>query len=69
MRAAAKITHTEEENDDGRLQACVYATCCESDDDAGPIWGDSEASVKRALATLTENCGCGADFHYDEDQE
>lgn len=59
----ASITVSEEENDEGFMQTCVYATCLETDEQVGPIWGDSHASVKRALATLTEESGCGADFH------
>lgn len=67
MRAIADIEHGEEENDDGRLQVCVYAVCTVSDDKVGPIWGDSDASIKRALATLSEECSCGAGFHAQED--
>jgi hypothetical protein len=63
MTEFAEIEHTVEEDDEGRERACVYATCDASGDEVGPIWGDSEASVKRALATLTEECSCGADYH------
>lgn len=61
--ATAEIDITEEENDSGVVIPCVYATCNDSGDSIGPIWGDGEASVKRALATLTEECSCGATFH------
>ena len=57
------IEHGEEETDDGIPVACTYATCSISGDEVGPIRGTSEASVKRALATLTEECSCGARFH------
>lgn len=67
MRAIADIEHSEEENDNGFLTPCVYAICTVSDDKVGPIWGDSEASVKRALATLSEECSCGAGFHAQEE--
>ena len=50
-------------NDRGREQECVFATCLASGAEVGPIWGTGEDSVLRALATLTEECGCGAQFH------
>ena len=62
-RALAEIEESEEENDEGRMQPCIYATCEESGDTVGPIWGTAENSVLRALATLTEECSCGASFH------
>lgn len=68
-------THTAEgaiermqEKHDGILRNCVYAECLESGIRVGPIWGRGEASVKRALATLTEQCTCGARFHYEGDE-
>lgn len=66
MRHGAEINYTSEENEYGREQDCVYATCCQSDVTAGPIWGHSEASVKRALATLSEECQA---FHVAEGEE
>ncbi len=63
----AEIDYTEEENDNGFEQPCVYAICNESGDSAGPIWGQGAESVKRALATLTEECTCGASFHKEEE--
>ena len=62
-KSLATVDYTEEENDDGRDQECVFVTCNETDQTVGPIWGQSEASVKRALATLTEECDCEAGFH------
>lgn len=64
MKHDAEINYTSEENEDGREQECVYATCCKSDITIGPIWGQSDASVKRALATLSEEC---EGFHVAED--
>lgn len=66
-RAAARIIEEIENNEQGVKQPCVYATCVESEDAVGPVWGSSEASKKRALALLTELCGCGASYHYDEE--
>ena len=67
MISQADIDFMEEENENGYCQICVYATCNRSGDSVGPIWGDSEASVLRALATLTEECSCGAGFHETEE--
>ena len=55
-RHTVEITYRQEENEDGREQDCVYATCEDSGATCGPIWGHSDASVKRALATLSEEC-------------
>ena len=62
MKHDAEINYTSEENEDGREQDCVYATCCDTGAKTGPIWGHGDASVKRALAQLSEECGTGA-FH------
>lgn len=59
----ASVKYTSEENDAGYEQDCVYATCGQSGLVVGPIWGHSERSVARALATLTEKCSCNARFH------
>ena len=67
MRSGAEITYETKTNDYGNPQTCVYAECCTSGDSVGPIWGDGEASVKRALAELTAECSCGAGYHFDED--
>lgn len=66
-KAKAEIEYTSEENDSGFDQECVYANCCESGESVGPVWGQGDASVKRALAQLTEECGCGAKFHTTEE--
>ena len=66
-RQAAKIVFTTELTDEGYPRHCVYAVCCNSDDEAGPIWGDGPASILRALATLTQICACGASFHYHDE--
>lgn len=62
-KVLAEIEYTTEENDEGFECDCVYASCYVSGERAGPIWGHGEASVKRALATLTEECSCSAKFH------
>ena len=60
----AVIDYSSVENDYGREQDCVFAECLDPrGGQAGPIWGHHEASVLRALATLTEECLCGASFH------
>lgn len=62
MSHESEIDYTEEENEDGRMQDCVYATCRETDARVGPVWGHGDNSVKCALAQLSEECGTGA-FH------
>lgn len=61
--SGATISFDLQENDNGIELDCVFATCNTSERVVGPIWGDGQASVKRALATLTDECNCGADFH------
>lgn len=68
VRRAAEVEHTSEENEDGREQECIIVTCTKSGDEA-QAWGHSEASLKRALSELTEECSCGATWHYDESEE
>lgn len=46
----------------------MFAECSEGIAIAGPIWGTNDASRKRALAQLTDECDCGATHHYDEDE-
>jgi hypothetical protein len=65
----ATVRVTEEENAQGRMQGCVFAECSESGDESGPVWGTGEGSVRKALAELTEVCGCGASFHMEEERE
>jgi hypothetical protein len=69
VKAAAVVDFTSEANDRGFDQDCVYATCSESGVMVGPIWGHSDASVKRALAELTETCTCGAGFHSESGED
>jgi len=64
-RSPATVEYTEEDNDRGFPQDCVYVECSNSGYRVGPIWGHGEASVRRALAQLTEECSCGAAFHSD----
>jgi hypothetical protein len=71
-RSPALVDYTEEENDYGVVIPCVYAACLAGDgpgDSVGPIWGDGEDSIKRALATLTAECSCGARWHYEKGGE
>jgi hypothetical protein len=52
------IEEAEEEGDSGREQPCIYATCNTTDHRVGPIWGQHEGSIRRALATLSKECSC-----------
>jgi len=60
-----EIVHGTDENDDGVEVDCVMAVCprCGCEETA---WGDSEASILRALVTLKENCDCESDDFYKE---
>ena len=61
--STAIIDYATVENDDGIEVDCVIATCNESGVGTEPVWGQHDASIKRALATLTSQCSCGAQFH------
>jgi hypothetical protein len=52
------IEETEEEGDSGREQPCIYATCNTTDCRVGPVWGQHERSIRRALAMLSQECSC-----------
>jgi hypothetical protein len=59
----AEVNIGSEYTEKGRLRPCVYVQCVQSRDWVGPIWGDEERSVKRALATLGEQRSCGGGWH------
>ena len=69
MAATAEITFTQAENERGFLVDCVIARCTDGDYETEPIWGQGQASVRRALATLSEDCPCGQRFHKASDGE
>jgi hypothetical protein len=69
QKAPATVLFTSEKNDEGKRQTCVFAQCHFSGNGVGPIWGHSDASVKRALATLTEECDCPAQYHQNKEQQ
>lgn len=62
----ASILEDTEESDRGQERRCVYAVCSVTGDQAGPVWGTGEASRRRVLVMLTEECGCGAQWHEEE---
>lgn len=62
-RAPSVVEYTSSANDDGNDQLCIYAECTWSGERVGPIWGHTEKSMRRALATLTTQCDCPARFH------
>jgi uncharacterized protein (DUF2461 family) len=68
-KAPSNVLYTSEDNEKGVNQPCVYVQCQLSEHSVGPIWGHSDASVKRALATLTTECECPARFHVVRDSE
>lgn len=62
-KAPAMVQFTQAENDRGRAQACIFVQCVFSERRVGPIWGHSDASLRRALAMLTRSCDCPARYH------
>lgn len=55
MRVECEVRYDEEENDDGVLIECTYVTCSRCGHET-MSFGTSEASVKRCLALLREEC-------------
>jgi len=52
-----------------KKQACVVVECRASGKRIGPVWGHSQASVRAALALLTEACDCPANYHRGDQYE
>jgi hypothetical protein len=64
----ADIIHERKRNGmTGLIQDCVRAVCQESGHKTDPVWGSNTSSIRRALATLTEECSCGATWHMEEE--
>jgi hypothetical protein len=61
--ARAAIEYGEAENENGYPVETVTARCLESGREGEETFGDSPASIRRALLTLTRVCSCGASFH------
>jgi hypothetical protein len=61
--APAMIYFGSAKNEKGTRQLCTWAECVYSGTIAGPIWSHVDASVRRALATLTGKCDCGRPYH------
>lgn len=66
-RVSATIHFRHAKNENGHRQICVYAECDLAGAVVGPIWGHSEQTVKKAVATLTRECDCPAKFHRAQD--
>ncbi|HEX5135865.1 MAG TPA: hypothetical protein VFY93_02755 [Planctomycetota bacterium] len=66
MRVRCAISTGTEENDNGIDVECTYAECGECGHTT-MSFGTSEASVKRCLVLLREECPEGADNFYVED--
>jgi len=59
----AAIHFAKAKNEKNHQQTCVYAECTLSGIIVGPIWGHTEQSIRKAVATLTQECDCPARFH------
>ena len=57
-----EVRYEEAENDEGISVPCVYVRCPTTGTEVGPVWGQHERSIKRALAMLAGECTCGC-FH------
>jgi len=62
-KSSATIHFVYRKNDQGHKQPCVFAECHASSSMTGPVWGHGEASVRRALAQLSTECECPANYH------
>ena len=58
----AIITESSVENEHGTETPIVIATCCKGHGRT-EAYGTGGASIRCALAKLTEACNCGATFH------
>lgn len=58
-----EVEETEEENDNGRMQACVKVTCGDCGH-AETSFGTGEKSIRRCLVLLKENCPEGKRNYY-----
>jgi len=63
ITAPAVVYFTQAKNEAGKKQLCCFAECVYGGTRVGPIWSHTSASVRRALATLTQRCDCGRKFH------
>jgi hypothetical protein len=66
-KAQAVLHYVDEENERGYMQDCVYAECVE-EGHKEKSWGHSEASARRSLALLKENCPCEGGWHQRDDE-
>ena len=62
-KAPCTVLFGSSKNEDGHKQICVFVECSFSGCQAGPVWGHSDQSIRRALATLSKECDCPAKFH------
>ena len=69
MASSAKIKYVIEKDKYGNDCDAVYAECLSSGDMVGPVWGTNRASVRRALAMLTEECSCFENWHEAEEHD
>jgi len=67
-RIECEIVYDEEENDNGYMTECVRAICTECKHET-MSFGTSEASVKRCLAVMREECPEGQSNFYVAEEE
>lgn len=62
-KSPAVVYFRSAKNEKGHRQICVYVECELGGAVVGPIWGHTDGAIKKALATLTQECDCPAKFH------
>ncbi len=62
-RVECEVVYGTQENDSGTDSPCVWTTCSQCGHET-ISWGNSEASVRRCLALMNEECPEGADNFY-----
>lgn len=62
-KVPATIYFRKKTNENQHKQVCVYAQCSLSEITVGPVWGHTDAAVRKVVAELTRNCDCPAQFH------
>lgn len=61
--APACIYFTQQKNEEGKKQLCVYGECTYGGTKVGPVWSHSKSSVDRCLAMMSKQCDCGRSYH------
>lgn len=61
--ATVEFITIDQEGEYGTWQVAKSIVTCAASGDTAEAYGESDASVRCALAKLTECCSCGANWH------